>query len=171
MCGGTKLSHAIRLESKGLSPRVRGNPPRPPLSVQRTRSIPACAGEPKSTVRPSGCSRVYPRVCGGTRNDAPRRSGARGLSPRVRGNPFCPAHRRLCEGSIPACAGEPRRPDSRSRRAQVYPRVCGGTVDNAVPCHASAGLSPRVRGNHVFVTPVDVPIWSIPACAGEPKCV
>ena len=55
----------------------------------------------------SVCRWVYPRVCGGTEEIEIRFSNAKGLSPRVRGNPgganliFAP------EGSIPACAGEP----------------------------------------------------------------
>ena len=43
----------------------------------RTRSIPACAGEPNSICAPGRkCQRVYPRVCGGTRHSpAPALSG------------------------------------------------------------------------------------------------
>ena len=46
VCGGT---HNVRYENwrtKGLSPRVRGNPSRVPASYTKWRSIPACAGEP-----------------------------------------------------------------------------------------------------------------------------
>ena len=54
----------------GLSPRVRGNPPTSSGIPAWSRSIPACAGEPRSL----SCLRslvswvftVYPRVCGGT---------------------------------------------------------------------------------------------------------
>ena len=31
---------------------------------------------------------------------------------------------------------------------EVYPRVCGGTREYAVPVKECKGLSPRVRGNH-----------------------
>ena len=30
------------------------------------------------------------------------------------------------------------------------------------------GLSPRVRGNHPPVAGMELSLWSIPACAGEP---
>ena len=50
----------------GLSPRVRGNPP-------RLTSTPSATG-------------VYPRVCGGTLGRAVDILPAAGLSPRVRGN-------------------------------------------------------------------------------------
>ena len=51
------------------------------------RSIPACAGEPASPAIPAAGTRVYPRVCGGTRIMATQPIIHTGLSPRVRGNP------------------------------------------------------------------------------------
>ena len=50
----------------GLSPRVRGNPPRGGIGVRNSGSIPACAGEPWPTLPEPVIGRVYPRVCGGT---------------------------------------------------------------------------------------------------------
>ena len=50
----------------------------------------------------------------------------------------------------------------------VYPRVCGGTVGTESPGGISAGLSPRVRGNQCPEITNAAPLWSIPACAGEP---
>ena len=94
---------------------------------------------------------------------------AMGLSPRVRGNP--PWLLRICRraGSIPACAGEPRR-RRRARSAQgVYPRVCGGTRHVGRELRADRGLSPRVRGNRQRPTLSGVSAGSIPACAGEPR--
>ena len=52
--------------SKGLSPRVRGNPAAPPSMERRTGSIPACAGEPAAPGGSGTTWWVYPRVCGGT---------------------------------------------------------------------------------------------------------
>ena len=46
VCGGTGVAGDFLVALRGLSPRVRGNPPRPRFGV-----------------RGSG---VYPRVCGGT---------------------------------------------------------------------------------------------------------
>ena len=80
-----------------------------PLAEPRLhrRSIPACAGEPLPTPWSSRTSAVYPRVCGGT--PAPRLKMIRqgGLSPRVRGNRLAGGSCFQCQGSIPACAGEP----------------------------------------------------------------
>ena len=127
VCGGTRFVKCARGRPRGLSPRVRGNRRSPGPSASRSRSIPACAGEPSSpSTRPKPPG-VYPRVCGGT-SDAGRVAGdGHGLSPRVRGNRK-PAPR-LPEllGSIPACAGEPRHLDGAGAGREVYPRVCGGT--------------------------------------------
>ena len=66
VCGGTGRVILDGNGSGGLSPRVRGN-----LSVVSarevvSRSIPACAGEPKRLSTSLGVGSVYPRVCGGT---------------------------------------------------------------------------------------------------------
>ena len=53
--------------------------------------------------------------------------------------------------------------------AEVYPRVCGGTVIFDGPLDREKGLSPRVRGNRPPTPPLDWIIGSIPACAGEPS--
>ena len=50
----------------------------------------------------------------------------------------------------------------------VYPRVYGGTYIDEERDGVGTGLSPRVRGNHVY-TVVDIrKQGSIPACTGEP---
>ena len=66
VCGGTFNQDVHSRKTRGLSPRVRGNPgSRPPSRLCR-RSIPACAGEPDCMSRARTAYRVYPRVCGGT---------------------------------------------------------------------------------------------------------
>ena len=155
---------------RGLSPRVRGNLPSPsPLSTC-PRSIPACAGEPR-TCRPSARTiRVYPRVCGGTQLLFAWAPLIRGLSPRVRGNPAGAVESQIADGSIPACAGEPGAHRDRIRRSEVYPRVCGGTADESGGARMTKGLSPRVRGNLDLALRCLRSHRSIPACAGEPFC-
>ena len=102
---------------------------------RRLMSIPACAGEVYPRVcggteihSPANCWRwVYPRVCGGTLRCQRCGDDIPGLSPRVRGNRFRGPGVILFCGSIPACAGEPRRRTPYRRQMPVYPRVCGGT--------------------------------------------
>ena len=168
MCGGTlKVTSAATL-THGLSPRVRGNRERSAGAGQWPRSIPACAGEPDYACPAHDAGWVYPRVCGGT---APRRGPWRifwGLSPRVRGNPGRTNGLGVATGSIPACAGEPRQPNRVCNGLRVYPRVCGGTIEQRANNHLAAGLSPRVRGNRQILFPFLTGAGSIPACAGEP---
>ena len=71
----------------GLSPRVRGKP-RAAASVNIViRSIPACAGEAEYLSTDTSTGKVYPRVCGGSREGLLAHLGIQGLSPRVRGKP------------------------------------------------------------------------------------
>ena len=86
VCGGTRWEAIRNSADMGLSPRVRGNRTGLPPRRLSPRSIPACAGEPRSGSRIPNWIRVYPRVCGGTRSALCRFTVSRGLSPRVRGN-------------------------------------------------------------------------------------
>ena len=154
--------------TKGLSPRVRGNPKRTAQDALQKRSIPARAGEPLGGA--AVCSRVgvYPRACGGTdQAPGPRRS-PRGLSPRVRGNPTVASFNASGKGSIPARAGEPWFERIGREGKKVYPRACGGTSMVRSMVHLLIGLSPRVRGNPQPAGPGRAPGGSIPARAGEP---
>ena len=131
-------------------------------------SIPACAGEPLAPDRTDQVPEVYPRVCGGTSFPPYVLSRAHGLSPRVRGNHCGRAGEVAVVGSIPACAGEPRRGCLATSTIRVYPRVCGGTSRLMDLPDGDLGLSPRVRGNHLHTKPDQIGNGSIPACAGEP---
>ena len=166
--GGTR-SRAERQPSVcGLSPRARGNPESIRPTNPKSRSIPACAGEP-SLFRPVNASQtVYPRVRGGTATRIEYRGRVQGLSPRARGNRHRARTGRARRGSIPACAGEPRLANSVATLPKVYPRVRGGTPDLMRPALALNGLSPRARGNPRFYGSQARRRGSIPACAGEP---
>ncbi len=170
VCGGTCSSLVHTSAGLGLSPRVRGNPGGLDLHEDGVRSIPACAGEPAAATGRSRSAAVYPRVCGGTRGGHQLLSKAKGLSPRVRGNPSRPGILCRLSRSIPACAGEPGCPCNISRPPPVYPRVCGGTLFPHRWGNNDLGLSPRVRGNRPRTGATPAPAGSIPACAGEPWC-
>ena len=168
MCGGTICSHRCARTSSGLSPRVRGNLLSRIIDVRDSGSIPACAGEPCRRRPAHRRLRVYPRVCGGTLPQVAVDPMGKGLSPRVRGNRDEMQDSCRSNGSIPACAGEPRCHTQRMRHARVYPRVCGGTLSQAERDVADVGLSPRVRGNRPGESGSEEHVGSIPACAGEP---
>ena len=72
---------------KGLSPRVRGSPLDVTQVQEGSRSIPACAGEPFRRWQTMSTLTVYPRVCGGAEVVTTMHDLAKGLSPRVRGEP------------------------------------------------------------------------------------
>ena len=107
-------------------------------------------------------------MCGGTVVGVDPEQAARGLSPRVRGNPLEAQVLEYPLGSIPTCAGEPRYLGDGHHGRTVYPHVCGGTFISFWRPGWSPGLSPRVRGNPVEVCPGPVCPRSIPTCAGEP---
>ena len=168
VCGGTCLISGMAACGGGLSPRVRGNRLTNARRCLRCGSIPACAGEPRRCQCDRRHVRVYPRVCGGTCDGSVSRKNRQGLSPRVRGNLRRIGQQKEPAGSIPACAGEPGVYHRLNNAWEVYPRVCGGTFANFPATSASAGLSPRVRGNPLRCRVAGPKRRSIPACAGEP---
>ena len=109
VCGGTTANTTGRAAPWGLSPRVRGNRPRPGVPGRGQGSIPACAGEPGFRSRRPKREQVYPRVCGGTLVMSAAALARWGLSPRVRGNHILRGTDAAVKWSIPACAGEPHR--------------------------------------------------------------
>ena len=127
VCGGTPVTLYWWPPPTGLSPRVRGNRLVVTYPPANTRSIPACAGEPRVPLLPYCELWVYPRVCGGTEAIQVAAMAVAGLSPRVRGNQVSGRGRRRRYRSIPACAGEPGHRLRTGTLCTVYPRVCGGT--------------------------------------------
>ena len=168
VCGGTAAFVPEHYRDE-VYPRVCGGTPRRAgRRAIRPRSIPACAGEPGLAGRTASAGRVYPRVCGGTALARNAIKPIMGLSPRVRGNQHHFGAVEHHRGSIPACAGEPGPGVDPSGTQKVYPRVCGGTLDELAHYTHVRGLSPRVRGNLRGASAGPAPLGSIPACAGEP---
>ena len=110
----------------------------------------------------------YPRGCGDTERDRPRRAYARGLSPRVRGHPCSETTRMSWGGTIPAGAGTPITTCSRPRPSRDYPRGCGDTRTGKYAGQLGPGLSPRVRGHLTFSDRSRARHGTIPAGAGTP---
>ena len=146
VCGGSAIFSVASTIALGLSPRVRGKRGHIRNRHIALRSIPACAGEARQSRGGAGPARVYPRVCGGSRDGVAAKAGVVGLSPRVRGKRGDPHNSTGGRGSIPACAGEASQRMNKVRLAKVYPRVCGGSQGGRVSLRGGDGLSPRVRG-------------------------
>ena len=105
-CGGTVSASRAASPSRGLSPRVRGNPHDHVRTAVRAGSIPAGAGEPNEQIASGQYEGVYPRGCGGTTCQRPCSPG--------------------WQRSIPAGAGNHHPPERGSLRGWVYPpRVRG----------------------------------------------
>ena len=168
VCGGAIISFTLAALPTVYPPRVRGACSRPGDVDDRSRSIPACAGEPPGRVVQRQLQEVYPRVCGGAPRMKLLRNWPCGLSPRVRGSPRPPKCLAGSARSIPACAGEPPRQSAPGRPTKVYPRVCGGADGHDPTSGYGNGLSPRVRGSLWGFSTGITESRSIPACAGEP---
>ena len=152
----------------GLSPPTRGSRARSPDTGAGQRSIPAHAGEPFDGTARTTPARVYPRPRGGAPSIFPFFFPNHGLSPPTRGSQKHSRRRHAFRRSIPAHAGEPRKPLMISPLVEVYPRPRGGAIEVQEHDELAAGLSPPTRGSHRCATLRWRPLGSIPAHAGEP---
>ncbi len=156
------------IEDKGRSPRTRGSLRVLLLRVILWRSIPAYAGEPRSSTPRTSSVRVDPRVRGGADRNHRDPQLVEGRSPRTRGSQRLDLRQRVVVGSIPAYAGEPDKACHKTPNVQVDPRVRGGATRGTSRSPWSRGRSPRTRGSHAKLTGAARNEGSIPAYAGEP---
>ena len=84
--GETAFGRREMETDQGLSPRLRGNPPRELWPQTTDGSIPALTGKPHGGGSGERRHRVYPRAYGETRPPESVTQTSRGLSPRLRGN-------------------------------------------------------------------------------------
>ena len=167
-CGGAHTVTPIDDPRPGLSPQVRGSPFSGAGASCSGGSIPAGAGEPRSSRWSRSGRRVYPRRCGGARIIFEPDGAAPGLSPQVRGSLALWWSMGLGPGSIPAGAGEPVCGPTGQPGSGVYPRRCGGAEISSLSPSSMSGLSPQVRGSLSPVDSAGFSAGSIPAGAGEP---
>src|SRR5690554_638223 len=168
VCGGTRETRRRLRASRGLSPRLRGNPLHYEIRIDAFGTIPASAGEPTDIAVLVTPVRDYPRVCGGTASTVGWDFQTGGLSPRLRGNHLTRSASLRHKRTIPASAGEPLGGGGVSHGRRDYPRVCGGTDDQRDKNIHGAGLSPRLRGNRQARVVHTRDLGTIPASAGEP---
>ena len=153
----------ISEEKVEVYPRVGGgNAIADDLQHSGLPSIPAWAGETRTTLMRLRVSWVYPRVGGGNAGPLILVQVADGLSPRGRGlqgyratGPARPPPSALqgyragpsaAGRSIPAWAGETGQKPRCGHSARVYPRVGGGNRPHLPEGLIGKGLSPRGRG-------------------------
>ena len=169
--GGTLTPWGFDNPGYGLSPLARGNPVPVPSTAMAMGPIPARAGEPSTSRRPTPASRAYPRSRGGTAFVALVDCIIKGLSPLARGNLQGPGPVGRSLGPIPARAGEPAWCSCSHLDTRAYPRSRGGTNPPSAIEVRTRGLSPLARGNREGARPPCPPEGPIPARAGEPACL
>ena len=84
--GGAEFDDLKTAVIYGLSPPTRGSRCPTLIEMGRPRSIPAHAGEPRSSRPTRYSTRVYPRPRGGARSALRREGSGYGLSPPTRGS-------------------------------------------------------------------------------------
>ena len=130
----------------GSSPRVRGKLASDPRCEQRTRIIPARAGQTQARQRADFAAADHPRACGA--NSAARAPSSRsdGSSPRVRGKRYVIWLIFGLERIIPARAGQTNPMISTFFYLPDHPRACGANGRPRNRTVVPVGSSPRVRG-------------------------
>ena len=167
VCGEQPDCQPLRCASTGSSPRVRGTDHDQEQDVERSRFIPACAGNSAAYRSYWGDAPVHPRVCGEQRCRSPERPKNSGSSPRVRGTggSIWPERREV--RFIPACAGNRQSGRLNDVALAVHPRVCGEQNHEGDVAIAANGSSPRVRGTDSSSSGICTSERFIPACAGN----
>ena len=154
----------------GPSPRGRGRLARSLSASVGKGTIPAWAGETGYGVS----SRIrywdHPRVGGGDFLFMLLKARGTGPSPRGRGRQVDRQLARLHDGTIPAWAGETRRPGWPARVGRDHPRVGGGDSHSISLGFAVSGPSPRGRGRREAIGQAAPACGTIPAWAGETCC-
>ena len=146
VCGEHTGRMRPRVLCAGSSPRVRGTPSVLLPCIQKTRIIPACAGNTRTLGPGSLVIGDHPRVCGEHAVQRRRIDHQRGSSPRVRGTRGQASDLGSRAGIIPACAGNTVVTLIASLVAGDHPRVCGEHFQRFPAFFILGGSSPRVRG-------------------------
>ena len=107
--GETCTCRPLMFCTRGLSPRLRGNPVLTGTWPWWYGSIPALTGKPGGRVPTSRWPAVYPRAYGETAEVIRGLVQEKGLSPRLRGNPGGTGNIAGWVRSIPALTGKPPR--------------------------------------------------------------
>ena len=125
--GATGSMGPSPVATQGLSPLARGNLCATASCSIAHGPIPARAGQPVRSMRPSIELRAYPRSRGATCKPSWPGASSTGLSPLARGNlaPASSPYRR--SRPIPARAGQPSEATQKWEHGRAYPRSRGAT--------------------------------------------
>ena len=151
----------------GSSPRVRGEEAVFPAEVEAVGIIPAGAGRRLPPHLRQRCERDHPRGCGEKVSPGAGMGGARGSSPRVRGEEKAAAALAASFRIIPAGAGRRTCRPTSQRASEDHPRGCGEKRRLPQLDRRRLGSSPRVRGEVAFPQCEPGAYGIIPAGAGR----
>ncbi len=146
--GGASVGLGDVFPCPGPSPPARGSRGHRHDRRRVVGSIPACAGEPRSTRAQPRRPPVHPRLRGGAARRRAEQHALPGPSPPARGSRARPVARGGAVRSIPACAGEPSARAAGGTRPRVHPRLRGGAASRQPFAEAVRGPSPPARGSH-----------------------
>ena len=152
---------------QGSSPRMRGTLPFPSEASNRSRIIPAHAGNTLCPMAGSRRLRDHPRACGEHSLPPAMTASYPGSSPRMRGTRYGIRRITMCTGIIPAHAGNTVDPFPKRRRPEDHPRACGEHICINGTSLSSGGSSPRMRGTLKIVIIRCDQVGIIPAHAGN----
>ena len=167
VCGEHAPPAAMDSTVAGSSPRLRGTREHHRILRDRTRFIPAFAGNTMVRIRWWDGATVHPRVCGEHVLTEDAIGDLIGSSPRLRGTHQADTLRQRVQRFIPAFAGNTRCGRRAPAQAAVHPRVCGEHQPRAGVDSHRAGSSPRLRGTHPPGTRQEHAVRFIPAFAGN----
>ena len=130
----------------GSSPRLRGTYADLNQQHERTRFIPAPAGNIKVAADALRLNPVHPRACGEHSICAVKVGIDFGSSPRLRGTSRNAKDHLTGYRFIPAPAGNMGVSLAASSSKTVHPRACGEHKRPSTARHSLPGSSPRLRG-------------------------
>ena len=154
----------------GSSPPARGTRPIDVHRNERTRFIPACAGNTYNPFRHPPPVTVHPRLRGEHVAAFLQEAFVSGSSPPARGTRSAGALVRTLVRFIPACAGNTSPPRASTTNWLVHPRLRGEHACAAVKSYTFDGSSPPARGTRATANARRVKMRFIPACAGNTAC-
>ena len=169
MCGEKKTKNAIRTDSTGSPPRVRGEAVFKPGHVPGARITPACAGRSRKRAARGLAGPDHPRVRGEKFMVAKKRDFVNGSPPRARGEVAQSQREEKIKRITPVCAGRSFTLLWVRKQSTDHPSVRGEKAGCSIDVYRHEGSPPRARGEVIRPFSGRCRPRITPACAGRRK--
>jgi len=146
ICGEHILITSAQRNVNGSSPHMRGTHYLSAWLPDRTRFIPAYAGNTMGFTYRIPIVTVHPRICGEHGWRCHNKRACYGSSPHMRGTLLSKTGFKFPDRFIPAYAGNTFHNAVELRHRAVHPRICGEHVRPMVASRSVGGSSPHMRG-------------------------